>query len=119
MPCVVIRLQVPIDLTTIRETASSAFSAITPMRVDALLALAVIEALGPRAPSDKRARCLRSTMDGLASGSFVVDIDGRIFSRPDDVVACATSVTLRFFSSGERSQPLRQDGWPQGTRPPG
>ena len=114
-----IRLQVPIDLTTVRETASSAFSAITPMRVDTLLALAVVEALGPRAPSDKRARCLRSTVDGLARGSFVVDIDGRIFSRPDDVVACADQVTLRFFSSADRSRPLRRDAWPQGTRPPG
>ena len=81
------------------------------MRVGALLEMAVNEALGPRAPDDKRARCLRTTMSGLLNGSFVLDIDGRIFSRPEDVVVCADSVTLRFFATGLRtaSAPLERE----------
>lgn len=82
---------------------SPAFRFATPLRVGELLALAVIEALGPRAPQDKRERGLRSTLASLEAGDFVVDIDGRLFRDPDDVVVCAGSATLRFYSTKART----------------
>jgi hypothetical protein len=60
--------------------------------------MAVREALGARAPEDKRARSVRTTLAGFVAGKFVVDIDGRIFDRPETVVVCSGVVTLRFFS---------------------
>lgn len=95
-----IRTPVPIDIGTISATANGAFALATPLRVDTLVALAVTQALGARAPRDKRERSIRATLAGLAAGEFVVDVDGRTFERPDDVVVCTGTATLRFFSTG-------------------
>lgn len=78
-------------------TGSGAFALATPMRVETLVRLAVTEALGPRAPQDKRDRVLRSTLAGFRAGTFLLDIDGRLFERLDDTVMCSETVTLRFF----------------------
>lgn len=99
-------MPVPIDIGTIVATANGAFALATPLRVDALLTLAVTHALGSRAPQDKRERSIRATLDGFAAGEFVVDIDGRVFERPEAVVVCANTVTLRFFSAGRSSRSL-------------
>jgi len=95
----VIRVSVPIDVGTIAAMSSSAFALATPIRVDRLLALAVSQACGARAPQDKRERSIRTALEGFRAGKFVVDIDGRLFDRPDAVVVCAGSATLRFFST--------------------
>jgi hypothetical protein len=100
--CRVIRVPVPIDVGTIADTASCAFALATPIRVDRLLVLAVHEALGMRAPADKRERGVRATLAGFAAGRFVVDIDGRIYDRPDAVVVVTGVAVLRFFSTEAR-----------------
>lgn len=92
-----LRVPVPIDVSAVSSTASTAFALATPLRVEDLLRTAVIEALGPRAPQDKRERVIRSTLDGLLAGTFVVEIDGRVYEEPDDVAVCSGTVTLRFF----------------------
>ena len=97
-----IRVPVPIDLRMVSATTCTAFALVTPLRVDELLRLAVDEALGARAPEDKRERGLAATLDGLRAGKFVVDVDGRIYDRPECVVACAGTVTLRFFTNEPR-----------------
>jgi hypothetical protein len=94
----VIRVAVPIDVGTIAAEASGTFALATPLRVDELLALAVREALGTRAPQDKLERVIRSTLAGLRAGKFAVDVDGRLFERADDVVVCSGSAALRFFA---------------------
>ncbi len=99
-----IRIPVPIDIGTVAATACSAFAAATPLRVDRLVRLAVDAALGTRAPQDKRERAARATVAGLRAGRYVVDIDGRIFERPEAVVVVAGTVTLRFFLA-EGSRP--------------
>ncbi len=99
-----IRVPIPIDVATVALTANSAFALATPLRVEQLLILAVHEALGIRAPQDKRERGIRTMLDGLRSGNFVVDIDGRIYERGGDVVVCAGTATLRFFSTEPRSK---------------
>jgi len=93
----VIRVHVPIDVGTVTATASSAFALATPIRVDRLIALAVGQSCGERAPEEKRARHVRATLEGFRAGKFVVDIDGRLFNRPDAIVVCAGVATLRFF----------------------
>jgi hypothetical protein len=100
---------IPIDVGTVGATGSYVFALATPLRVDRLLELAVREALGTRAPQDKRERGIRTTLDGFLSGRFVVDIDGRIYARPGDVVMRSGKVTLRFFSTepSRRSLPRR------------
>jgi len=95
----VIQVPIPIDVGTIAATASGAFALATPLRVDCLLALAVNEAVGARAPQDKRERSVRAALDGLREGRYVIDIDGRLYDRPETVVVCAGVVTLRFFST--------------------
>ena len=89
----------PIDVGTVAATAASVFALATPLRVDELLAFAVLEALGTRAPQDKRERGLRTTLAGLRAGRFVVDVDGTIYDRADAVVLCSGVATLRFFST--------------------
>jgi len=69
----------------------------TPLRVGDLLTAAVLEALGPRAPQDKRERVVRSTLDGFGSGTFVVEIDGRVYDDADEVAVCSGTAILRFF----------------------
>jgi hypothetical protein len=92
------RVAVPIDVSAVSSTASTAFALATPLRVGDLLAVAVIEALGPRAPQDKRERVVRSTLAGLRAGSFVLEIDGRLYTDPDEVAVCSGTATLRFFA---------------------
>ncbi|HEV3088539.1 MAG TPA: hypothetical protein VGX96_15100 [Candidatus Elarobacter sp.] len=92
-----LRVAVPIDVSAVARTASTAFALATPLRVADLLAAAVVEALGPRAPQDKRDRVVRNTLASLMEGAYVVEIDGRIYADPDDVAVCSGTVTLRFF----------------------
>jgi hypothetical protein len=92
-----LRVAVPIDVTAVARTASAAFALATPLRVRELVTTAVIEALGPRAPQDKRERVLRSTLASLAAGTYVVEVDGRVYTDPDDVAVCSGTATLRFF----------------------
>ena len=94
-----IHIAVPIDVGTIARTGSSAFALATPLRIDELLVAAVTIALGERAPQDKRERSIRATLEGLREGRFVIDIDGRTFERPDDVVVATGNVGLRFFAT--------------------
>jgi hypothetical protein len=98
----VIRVPVPIDFGTIEETASDVFAAATPLRVADLLALAVREALGTRAPIDKLERGIRATLAGFVAGEFIVDVDGRAFRQLDQVVLCAGVANLRFFARTAR-----------------
>ena len=100
----VIRVSIPIDVGTVAATASSAFAHATPIRVDRLLALAVGQACGARAPQDKRDRSIRTALDGFRAGKFMIDIDGRLFDRPEAIVVCSGSATLRFFFA----EPARQ-----------
>ena len=37
-------------------------------------------------------------LDGLAAGSFIVHIDGRAYTHPDDIAVCSGTATLRFFA---------------------
>jgi len=92
-----LRVAVPIDVSAVSRTASTAFALATPLRVGELLTAAVVEALGPRAPQDKRDRVIGSTLAGLTSGTYVVEIDGRTYTDPDDVTVCSGTATLRFF----------------------
>ena len=98
-----IRVPVPIDFGTIEAAASDVFAATTPLRVAELLALAVREALGTRAPLDKLERGIRKTLTGFVAGDFVVYVDGRAFRRLDDVVMCSDVATLRFFGRPRES----------------
>lgn len=93
-----IRVPVPIDLGTAVTAGATAFTFVTPMRVGALLELAIARALGRRAPADKRERALRSTLAGLRAGSFLLHVDGKPIDDPDRVIVCSGSVTLRFFT---------------------
>ncbi len=103
-----IRVPIPLDLTTIAATASGAFALATPLRVDRLLALAIGHSLGTRAPEDKRERSIRTNLAAFVAGKFVVDIDGRIYDRPEAVVVCTGIATLRFFASeSRRTIPMR------------
>lgn len=100
-------MPIPIDVGTIAATASCTFALATPLRVDRLLVLAVREALGARAPADKRRRGIDAALTGFAAGEFVVEVDGRIFKRPDAVVVCSGVATLRFFSTERNRASVR------------
>jgi hypothetical protein len=93
----VIRVRVPLDLHAVSSAGSAAFALATPLRVRELLAMAVREAIGARAPADKYQRSLSRTLDGFAAGDFTVDIDGRHFSDGDAVVMCEGTAMVRFF----------------------
>lgn len=93
----VIRVRVPLDLHTVARSGSGAFAMATPLRVRELVALAVREASGSRAPAEKLARNLRSTFHGISSGRFRVDIDGRAFDDMDGTVLCGPTADVRFF----------------------
>ena len=92
-----LRVAVPIDVSAVSRTASTAFALATPLRVGDLLTAAVLEALGPRAPQDKRERVIGYTLEGLLSGTYAVEIDGRLYTDPNDVAVCSGTATLRFF----------------------
>jgi hypothetical protein len=94
----VIRVPVPIDLGTALTADATAFALITPIRVATLLELAIARALGRRAPADKQARTLRSTLAGLRAGTFFLHVDGKPIDDPDRVVVCSGSATLRFYT---------------------
>ena len=92
-----IRVNVPIDVHAVWRAGSAAFALATPLRVGELLTHAVLEALGPRAPQDKRERMVASTHAGLNDGAFILEIDGRIYEHCDEVAVVAGVATLRFF----------------------
>lgn len=92
-----IRIRVPLDLHAVAADGSAAFALATPLRVRELLALAVREAIGSRAPHDKFLRSVHRTLAGLAEGDFIVDINGRSFVDPEAVVVCEGSADVRFF----------------------
>jgi hypothetical protein len=92
-----LRVAVPIDVSAVASTASTAFALATPLRVGDLVTAAVVEALGPRAPQDKRERVIRTTLAGLTAGTYVLEIDGRVYTHPDEIAVCAGTALLRFF----------------------
>lgn len=93
----VIRVRVPLDLHAVASGGSVAFALATPLRVRDVLALAVREAIGARAPHDKFQRSMLRTLSGLAAGDFMLDIDGRHFADCEAVVMCESTVDIRFF----------------------
>jgi hypothetical protein len=94
-----IRVSVPIDLGTAMTSGATVFALVTPIRVATLIELAIARTLGRRAPADKCARVMKSTLAGLRTGSFSLDVDGRRIGDPDDVIVCAGgTATLRFFT---------------------
>ena len=99
---VMIRVRVPLDIHAVACNGSGAFALATPIRVRDLLSLAVREAIGTRAPADKFARSLRSTLLGLSSGRFTVDINGRLFDDAEAVVVCGETAVVRFFIPARR-----------------
>jgi hypothetical protein len=99
----VIRVKVPLDLHAVAVGGSCAFALATPLRIRDLLAYAVAEAIGRRAPRDKFSRSMHRTLTGLAAGDFTIDVDGRTFTDPDAVVVCAGTAVVRFFL-GQRLQ---------------
>ena len=92
-----IRVRVPLDLHAVATDGSAAFALATPLRVRELLALAVREAIGARAPHEKFLRSVRYVLAGLAGGDYTVVIDGRNFSDADDVIVCGGTADVRFF----------------------
>lgn len=98
----VIRVRVPLDLHSVTADGCAAFALATPLRVRELIALAVREAIGARAPHDKFLRSIRRTLAGLATGDFTVDIDGRRFADADAVVVCGGTAHVRFYVGRRR-----------------
>jgi hypothetical protein len=103
-----IRVKVPLDLHAVATGGSSAFALATPLRIRDLLAFAVREVLGARAPYDKLARGIHRTLAGLAAGDFIVDVDGRGFADADAIVVCEGTAHVRFFLAQRRRAPLRR-----------
>ncbi|MDQ2679655.1 MAG: hypothetical protein M3Y21_01340 [Candidatus Eremiobacteraeota bacterium] len=103
-----IRVRVPLDLHAVAQSGSAAFALATPLRVATLVAMAVREAIGARAPADRFQRNLRTTLTGLRDGRYRVVIDGRVFQKSDAVVVCAGIADVRFFlnSQAERRSEL-------------
>ncbi len=94
--------RVPLDIHAVACGGSGAFALATPLRVRDVICLAVREAIGARAPADKLARNVRTTLLGLTGGHFTVDIDGRRFSDPEEVVVCSHVAEIRFFLPARR-----------------
>lgn len=92
----VIRVRVPLDLHAV-AIGDMAFALVTPLRVRSILALAVREAIGALAPSDKFERSLWRTLAGLENGDYALTIDGRIVRDIEAVVVCESTVDLRFY----------------------
>ncbi|HZV76394.1 MAG TPA: hypothetical protein VFF63_01395 [Candidatus Babeliales bacterium] len=97
-----IRVKVPLDLHAVAAGGSGAFALATPLRVRDLLAFAVREALGTRAPQDKFSRSIARTLAGLSGGDFIVDVDGRGYADPDAVIVCSGTADVRFFLTQRR-----------------
>lgn len=104
----VIRVRVPLDLHAVATDGAGTFALATPLRVRELLALAVREAIGMRAPHDKFQRSMHRTLAGLAAGDFTVDVDGRTFADPDEVVVCEGTASVRFFVASLRRAGVRR-----------
>jgi hypothetical protein len=98
----VIRVKVPLDLHAVAVGGSGAFALATPLRVRDLIAFAVREAIGVRAPRDKFSRSIRRTLAGLAAGDFTIDVDGRSFADAEAVVVCERTADIRFFLARRR-----------------
>lgn len=96
-------MRVPLDLHAVASAGSVAFALATPLRVRELLALAVRESIGSRAPHDKFQRSMVRTLAGLAAGDFTVDINGRVYRDGDAVVVCEGIANVRFFLTGRRN----------------
>ncbi|MDP9023766.1 MAG: hypothetical protein M3N13_00135 [Candidatus Eremiobacteraeota bacterium] len=92
-----IRVRVPLDLHAVATSDSIAFALATPLRVGQIIALAVREAIGTRAPHDKFERSMLRTLEGLEAGDFSVDVDGRHFTDANIVIMCEGAVDVRFF----------------------
>ncbi len=103
-----IRVKVPLDLRAVAVGGSGAFALATPLRVRDLIAYAVREAIGTRAPHDKFLRSIHRTLAGLAAGDFTIDVDGRTFADPEAVVVCERSADVRFFLSKRRRGALNR-----------
>ncbi len=103
----VIRVKVPLDLHAVAVGGSAAFALATPLRVRDLLAFAVREAIGTRAPRDKFLRSVHRTLAGLAAGDFTIDVNGRSFVDADAVIVCEGTADVRFFLTRRRSAALR------------
>jgi hypothetical protein len=95
-----------LDVHAVASTGCGAFALATPLRVRDLISLAVREAIGARAPADKYARSVGATLGGLNSGRFTVEVNGRTFCDPDEVVVCAEVAHVRFFLPA-RAHPVR------------
>ena len=93
----VIRVRVPLDLHAVACEGSTAFALATPLRIRDVVALAVREAIGARAPRDKFQRSMLRTLAGLKAGDFSVDVNGRHFTDAETVVVCEGTVDVRFF----------------------
>ena len=104
----VITVRVPVDLHAVARSGCSAFATATPLRLYHLLSLAVREVLGARVPHEHFSRSLRATLAGLRAGRFTVDVDGRTFQDPDEVVVCHATARVRFFLARERLEYGRQ-----------
>jgi len=102
----VIRVRVPFDLHTVVSSGCGAFACATPLRISEVLALAVREAIGLRAPQDKFHRTMHATLAGLRSKRFVVEIDGRRFDDTEAIVVCSEVASVRFFMPAR--QPVRR-----------
>lgn len=100
-----IRVRVPLDIHAVASNGSGAFALATPVRVRDLVSLAVREAIGSRAPADKFARSLRTTLLGLSAGRFTIDIDGRPFNDAEAVVVCGDTANVRFYMPARRAVP--------------
>jgi hypothetical protein len=100
----VIRVRVPLDLHAVALSGSAAFALVTPLRVRDLLALAVREAIGARAPQDKFFRSMHRTLAGVAAGDFTVDINGRSYGDVETVVVCEGTADVRFFVERQRAR---------------
>jgi hypothetical protein len=94
---------VPLDLHAVSAAGSAAFALATPLRVRELIAFAVREAIGARAPHDKFQRSMVRTLAGLGAGDFCVDIDGRTYTDSEAVVVCQGTVDVRFFLKRRRT----------------
>lgn len=96
-------MTVPLDLHAVARGGAAVFALVTPLRVRELLALAVRQAIGERAPQDKVARSVHWTLRGLSCGDYTLVIDGRAFADPEAVVVCAGTADVRFFLKDRRT----------------
>lgn len=104
------RVRVPLDLHTIAESGAGTFAMATPLRVRELLSLVVRQAIGARAPDDTFRRSLQTTLAGLRKGRFMLDVEGRRFDDPDDVIVCAETVEVRFYHPAARAARAEESG---------